>query len=80
MVTVEILKAFLQAINRHDTNAILEFFTDDCVMDLPRGPDSYGRRTIGKEQVKEGCNNRFKGLPDAHYGKERHFIAGNMGF
>ena len=80
MVTVKTLKAFLQAFNRHDTDAILEFFADDCVMDLPRGPDPWGRRTIGKEQVKEGCNSSFKGLPDAHYGQDRHFIVGNMGF
>ena len=80
MVTVDTLKEFLEAFNRHDIDAILEFFADDCVMDLPRGPDPWGRRTIGKEQVKEGCNSRFKGLPDAHYGEDRHFIVGNMGF
>jgi ketosteroid isomerase-like protein len=80
MVTVDILKAFLDAFNQHDTNAILEFFADDCIMDLPRGPDPWGRRTVGKEQVREGCNSRFKGLPDAHYGQDRHFVVGNMGF
>jgi ketosteroid isomerase-like protein len=80
MVTVETLKSFLEAFNRHDIDAILEFFAYDCVMDLPRGPDPWGRRTIGKEQVKEGCNSRFKGLPDVNYGEDRHFIVGNMGF
>jgi len=80
MATVETLKAFLQAFNRHDTDAIMGFFAEDCIMDLPRGPDPWGRRTIGKEQVKEGCNGRFKGLPDAHYGDDRHWVVGNMGF
>ena len=74
------MKSFLEAFNRHDTDTILEFFEYDCVMDLPRGSDPWGRRTVGKEQVKEGCNSRFKGHPDAHYGKDRHFIVGNMGF
>ena len=80
MVTVDILKAFLDAFNQLDTDAILEFFADDCIMDLPRGPDPWGRRTVGKDQVKEGCNSRFKGLPDAYYGKDRHFVVGTMGF
>ena len=80
MVTVEILKEFLEAFNRHDTDAIMEFFADDCIMDLPRGPDPWGRRTIGKGQIRDGINSRFKGLPDAHYGDDRHFAAGNMGF
>jgi ketosteroid isomerase-like protein len=80
MVTVETLKSFLEAFNRHDTDTILEFFADDCIMDLPRGPDPWGRRTMGKDEVREGCNSRFKGLPDANYGDDRHFIVGNMGF
>jgi ketosteroid isomerase-like protein len=53
MVTIETLKEFLEAFNRHDADAIMEFFADDCIMELPRGPDPWGRRTIGKEQVRE---------------------------
>jgi len=62
-VTVETLKQFLEAFNRHDLDAILTFFAEDCVMDLPRGPDPWGRRTIGKAQVRKGCLSRFEGLP-----------------
>jgi ketosteroid isomerase-like protein len=80
MVTVETLKNFLEAFNRHDTDAIMEFFADDCIMDIPRGSDPWGKRAIGKKQIREGINSRFKGLPDAHYGDDRHFAAGNMGF
>lgn len=78
--TVETLKAFLEAFNRHDVDAIMEFFADDCVMDAPRGPDPWGKRLVGKREAREGCNDRFKGLPDAHYGNDRHWVAGNMGF
>jgi len=42
-VIVETLKAFLEAFNRHDLEAIVEYFADDCVMDLPRGPYPWGR-------------------------------------
>ena len=33
-IGVDTLKAFLEAFNRHDIEAILEFFADDCVMEL----------------------------------------------
>ena len=79
-VTVGTLKQFLEAFNRHDLDAIMEFFAEDCSMDLPRGPYLWGRRFTGKTQAYEGCASRFKGLPDAHYGNYSHWVCGNMGF
>lgn len=38
-VTVETLKAFLDAFNRHDLDDIMSFFADDCVLYMPRGPE-----------------------------------------
>jgi ketosteroid isomerase-like protein len=35
-VTVETLKEILEAFNRHDLDAIMEFFSDDCSFDFPR--------------------------------------------
>lgn len=78
-VGIETLKAFLDAFNRHDVDSIMEFFADDCVMELPRGPDPWGKRVSGKDQVREGCEGRFKGLPDAHYGDDRHWVIGDKG-
>ena len=79
-VSVETLKQFLEAFNRHDLDAIMEFFAEDCTMDTPRGPYPWGQRFTGKAQVREGCAGRFKGLPDVHYGDDRHWVCGNMGF
>ena len=80
MPSVEILKSFLEAFNRHDLDAIMSFFADDCSMDLPRGDQPYGRRLIGQSEVRLGCASRFAGLPDAHYGDDSHWVIGNMGF
>lgn len=80
MPTVEILKQFLEAFNRHDLDAILEFFADDCSMGLPRGPYPWGTRFTGREQVGASCASRFAGLPHAHYGDGCHWLSGNMGF
>ena len=38
MQNVELLQAFLDAFNAHDLDAIMAFFTEDCVFDTPRGP------------------------------------------
>ncbi len=78
-VTVEILKQILNAFNRHDLDAIMEFFADDCTFDLPRGPDPWGRRFLGKGPVREGLASRFAGIPDVHYGEDRHWVCEERG-
>jgi len=81
IVTVETLKEILEAFNRHDVDAIMEFFSDDCSFDFPRGPEPWGQRYIGKAQVREALAGRFKGIPDVHYGEDRHWVSadGSMG-
>jgi ketosteroid isomerase-like protein len=78
-VSVATLKAITDAFNAHDLDAIMEFFADDCSLDMPRGPDSWGKRLTGKPSVREGLAMRFKGLPDVHYSDDRHWTSGNMG-
>jgi ketosteroid isomerase-like protein len=77
--SVEGLKAILDAFNAHDLDAIMEFFADDCSFDLPRGPEAWGQRFIGKEAVRKGLATRFEGLPDVHYGDDRHWVSGDRG-
>jgi len=38
-VTAGTLKRVLEAFNRHDVDVIMTFFADDCVLEMPRGPD-----------------------------------------
>lgn len=74
-VTEETLKQVLDAFNRHDLDAIMEFFSDDCSFDFPRGPEPWGQRFVGKAQVREALASRFKGIPDVHYGEDQHWIS-----
>jgi steroid delta-isomerase-like uncharacterized protein len=78
-ITTETLKQVLEAFNRHHLEAIMEYFSDDCSFDFPRGPEPWGQRFVGKEQVREALAGRFKGIPDVHYGDDRHFVAGDRG-
>ena len=78
-VTVETLQQILKAFNRHDLDRIMEFFAEDCVLEMPRGSDPWGRRFVGKAQVREGLAGRFAGLPDVHYGDDTHWVCGSRG-
>jgi ketosteroid isomerase-like protein len=78
-VTADTLKQITEAFNRHDLDTIIEFFAEECSMDLPRGSFPWGTRYIGKAQVREGIATRFAGIPDVHYGDDRHWVCGNMG-
>ena len=77
--TVELLKGFLAAFNRHDLDAIMGYFADDCVLYLPRGTGPRGDRFVGKDDVRAGLATRFEGIPDVHFGEDRHWACGNLG-
>ncbi len=73
--TEDTLKQILEAFNRHDLSAIMEFFSEDCSCDFPKGNESWGQRFSGKEQVNKALEGRFKGIPNVHYGNDRHWIS-----
>jgi steroid delta-isomerase-like uncharacterized protein len=76
---VDLLRRIADAFNRHDLNAIMAAFSDDCVFESPRGPDPWGKRFVGKDEVREGLGARLAGIPDVHYGDAEHFACGNRG-
>jgi ketosteroid isomerase-like protein len=73
------LEDVLAAFNAHDLEAVMSFFADDCILEMPRGSDPWGRRLKGREEVREGLASRFAGIPDVHYDQDRHWVAGNRG-
>ena len=67
------LRALCDAFNAHDLDRIMAFFADDCVLEMPRGKDPWGSRFEGKRDVRAALATRFDGLPDVHYGDDKHF-------
>ena len=67
-VTTGTLEAIAEAFNRHDVDAILAYFAEDAVFESPKGPEPWGRRYVGRVEVREGFAARFAGIPDVHYG------------
>lgn len=78
-VTLEVLKNFLDAFNRHDLDAIMQYFAEDCVFYMPRGSGPRGDRYAGKADVRAGLSKRFEGIPNVHYGDDRHWVGDDFG-
>jgi steroid delta-isomerase-like uncharacterized protein len=74
MTDVATLRKLCEAFNAHDLDRIMEFFADDCVLEMPRGSEPWGTRFEGRENVRKGLATRFEGVPDVNYGEEEHFI------
>jgi ketosteroid isomerase-like protein len=68
------LTALCEAFNAHDLDRIMAFFSDDCVLEMPRGPKPWGARFEGRQNVRDALATRFAGLPDVHYGAAEHFV------
>jgi ketosteroid isomerase-like protein len=76
---VDVLREVLDAFNRHDLEAIMSRFAEDCVFEAPRGPDRGGRRFVGKAEVRRGLAARFEGIPNVRYSDDGHFACGTRG-
>jgi len=74
---LEVLQRVFDAFNRHDLDAIMAEFAEDCVLETPRGPDRWGRRFVGKAEVRRGLEARFAGIPDVRYDDSDHFACGS---
>jgi len=77
--TVEMLQAFAEAWNRHDTDALMSFMSDDCVFEASAGPKASGTRYVGREEVRAGYGDVFATFPDARWSGARHFVQGDRG-
>jgi taurine dehydrogenase small subunit len=76
---LEVLQQVFDGFNRHDIDTIMSFFAGDCVFESPRGPEPWGRRFVGSDEVRRGLAARFEGMPDVRYDGGDHFACGRRG-
>ena len=76
---VDRMRQVLDLFNAHDLDAIMAHFSEDCVFESPRGPDPWGRRFVGRDEVRRGLAARFEGIPDVSYTDDDHFACGDRG-
>jgi ketosteroid isomerase-like protein len=77
--TVETMKAFAQAWNNHDLEALMSFVTDDCEFHAVGGPDILGRTFKGTAQLREGFAMAWQACPDASWSDGDYFASGDRG-
>lgn len=74
-ITVDDLKRFLAAFNRHDAEDIAEWFTDDVVFATIR----EGKSVSGKTPVHDYFAKMFVDMADVHFGEDSHWVCGERG-
>ncbi len=75
-LTIELLDAIQDAFNRHDVDAILSYFADDCEWLMARGPDPWeGKRLHGKAAIAGVLSARYAVVPDMRWVDMAHFIS-----
>ena len=71
------LSDLFEAFNRHDVDAIMTYFADDCVFDAVAGAEVYGTRFIGTEAIARAFSGVWAAMPDAHWDHHSHLVHGN---
>ena len=74
MSSVTFLKAFADAWNRHDIDALMASMAEDCAF-----VTSSGTRFEGPEAVRGAFAGVMEAFPDAHWGSDTHFVSGDRG-
>ena len=75
-VTFELLDDIQDGFNRHDVDAILAHFADDCEWLMARGPNApEGRRCVGKAEIGQVLRDRYLEIPDMRWDDMQHWIA-----
>ncbi len=78
-VSVQLLKDFGDAWNRHDIETLMSFMSDQCEFHAVAGPDLMGRSFVGREAVREGFQLAWQTFPDATWLDGVHFVCGDRG-
>lgn len=72
--TLESVRRFNEAFNRHDVTAVMEAMTEDCVFENTN-PAPEGRRYQGQAEVRAFWERFFHNAPDALFEAEEMFAA-----
>lgn len=78
-LTADDLKFTFDAFNRHDIDAVMTHFAEDCVFTTVAGPEEFGARITGRDAIAKAFAGVWAAMPDAEWADHRHFVCGNRG-
>lgn len=76
-ITTDDLAALFDAFNRHDIDAVMSYFADDCVFDAVAGPHVHGARHEGADAIAKAFSATFSAMPDARWDHHGHLVQGD---
>jgi ketosteroid isomerase-like protein len=59
--------------NRHDLEALMGLFDEDCVFEASGGDETCGKRYQGRVEVRNAFAEVLETMPDAQWGNARHY-------
>lgn len=75
----EDLNQLFIAFNRHDIDAVMNYFADDVVFETIAGNTAYGTRIEGRGAVANAFSQTFASMPDVQWRDTEHRVCGDMG-
>jgi len=76
IATLESVRRFNEAFNRHDVDGVMAAMTDDCVFENTN-PAPDGKRYQGQAEVRAFWQRFFQNYPDALFEAVEMFAAGD---
>jgi ketosteroid isomerase-like protein len=76
-LTTDGLRALFDAFNRHDADAVMEFFDADCVFSAVGGDEVHGSRYATPEAIRAAFSGVWAAMPDARWDHYDHFVHGD---
>ncbi len=76
-LTAQDLADTFDAFNRHDVDAVMKCFADDCVFYTVGGDEVYGAKIEGADAIAKAFSAVWAGMKDAHWDHHSHFVAGD---
>lgn len=76
-LTAEDLSATFDAFNRHDVEAVMKCFADDCVFYTVGGAEAFGAKVEGADAIAKAFSAVWAAMPDAHWDHHSHFVCGD---
>ena len=78
-MTIEILDDFANGWNEHDLDKLMSHMTQDCVFELSAGPEAWGARFEGYDNVREGYKRLLDMFPRRAVGRAEPLHRGRPG-
>ena len=76
---MRMIRAIATAFDQHDLDGIMTHFAYDAVFESPHGPQRWGQRFVGHDEIRKAFAARFSGIPDIRYQQDEHFVDGDRG-